>query len=141
MLTIIGLSLDVVGAGVLAIGLFRHSQQLFPGWARDPVEAVSDYASGITGFGFLAVGFVLQGIGALAAGGRPSVWGGLVAGLLTVVVGAVAASIIFESLRAALLPVEKARAVESYPRRYQFDPHWARIGGWPMPRLWRLTAE
>lgn len=141
MLTIIGLSLDVVGAGVLAVGLFRPSKQLFPGWSRDPFDAVSAYASGFTGFGFLAGGFLLQGIAVLAGGDPPAVWAGLLVAALTLVVATVAASITFEGARAALLPREKTRAGAPYPRRLRFDPHWARIQGWPVPRLWRLTAE
>ncbi len=140
MLTIIGLSLDVVGAAVLAIGLFRPSQELLPGWSRNPIEAVSDYASGIVGFGFLALGFLLQGIAALTTGDPPSVWAGLLAATVTTLVGTIAASILFEAVRAALLPREKQRAGH-YPQRHRLDPHVARIRGWPVPRLWRLTAD
>jgi hypothetical protein len=141
MLTVIGLGLDVVGAGVLAIGLFRPSQPLLPGWSRDPVEAVSDYASGITGFGFLATGFLLQGIAALSVGNPPAVLCGLLVGTLTLVIGTAAASITFEYARAKLLPGEKARAGQSYPRHYEFHPHWGRIRGRRVPRLWQLTPD
>lgn len=127
MLTIIGLSLDVVGAGVLAIGLFRPPQELFPGWSRDQLEAVTDYASGITGFGFLAIGFGLQGIAVLTAGGPPAWCAALLAAAVTLVVGGLAASFTFETVRAVLLPREKARSGR-YSHHYSSPPIGAAFG-------------
>ena len=62
MLSILGLACDFVGAVVLAVGLFRAPQPLYPGWLRSPVEAASDRAYGTVGAFFLAGGFGLQSL-------------------------------------------------------------------------------
>ena len=40
MLSALGLALSVVGAGALSIGLFRSLKPLYPGYSRDPLQAV-----------------------------------------------------------------------------------------------------
>jgi hypothetical protein len=46
MFTVIGLSLDVVGAVALAVGLFRAPIPLTLGWLRAPEDAAEDRAYG-----------------------------------------------------------------------------------------------
>jgi hypothetical protein len=40
LLSEIGLPLDLIGAALLAFGLFRPSKPLYPGWQRSPWEAM-----------------------------------------------------------------------------------------------------
>lgn len=54
LLSEIGLPLDLIGAALLAFGLFRPSKPLYPGWQRSPWEASEDQAYGAVGFLSLA---------------------------------------------------------------------------------------
>jgi hypothetical protein len=62
MLEVIGLALDLIGGGVVLLGLFRHAKPLYPGWARPPAEAAEDRSYGAIGFLFLGGGFLLQAL-------------------------------------------------------------------------------
>jgi hypothetical protein len=65
MLPVIGLALDLVGALLLTLGLFRAPQLLYPGWGRSPDEVAEDRAYGTAGAAFLAGGFTLQAMPSL----------------------------------------------------------------------------
>lgn len=62
MLSVVGLALDLIGGAMLALGLFRHPQLLYPGELRSAEEATQDHCFGTVGFLFLASGFVLQAL-------------------------------------------------------------------------------
>ena len=62
LLSEIGLPLDLIGAAMLALGLFRPTKPHHPGWQRSPWEASQDQAFGAVGFMFLATGFILQAL-------------------------------------------------------------------------------
>ena len=62
MLSAIGLTLDLVGAVALTLGLYRHSRYLTPGFRRGPDDVAQDAAYGTLGAVFLALGFMLQGL-------------------------------------------------------------------------------
>lgn len=145
MLTIIGLSLDVVGAAVLAIGLFRPTQPATMGMpVRDSLVVAADRASGITGFAFLASGFVLQGVASATICRPPSLFHAAEGGLLSVLLGTVLAWLIFENLRALLFADEKRQVRQSAgqhdQRRLRFRPHLESIRTGRLPRLWRLEV-
>jgi hypothetical protein len=55
-----GLALDVIGAVLVTLGLFRHPMPLYPGWSRLPTAAAEDRAYGTTGGSFFVCGFVGQ---------------------------------------------------------------------------------
>jgi hypothetical protein len=134
----------VVGAGVLAIGLFRSSEPLLLGWSRDPLQAAADYAFGVTGFLFLASGFALQslplfGVHASKCGRTAALVaaGGLVG-------GAAVAWIACEVLRVYFFRGEKAYAARSYQpfkASLRFKPGVEKSGRWPVPRLWQMQVE
>src|SRR5437660_198778 len=52
-----GLALDVVGAFLVSLGLYRHPVPLFLGWGRTPHAAASDRAFGTSGTLFFLLGF------------------------------------------------------------------------------------
>ena len=63
MLSIIGLSLDVVGAVVLVIGLFGHTVPSgFAGPIRRPEDVAHDTVLGVLGGLLLVSGFVFQSL-------------------------------------------------------------------------------
>lgn len=63
-----GLALDIIGAALVAFGLFRHPRLSYPGWRRSPDEAAADRAYGTTGGTFLLLGFTGQLLGAAGLG-------------------------------------------------------------------------
>lgn len=65
-----GLALDMIGAVLLTLGLFRRPLPLFPGWTRSPLEAANDRAYGTTGGALLLMGFLGQLAGAAGFGSR-----------------------------------------------------------------------
>jgi hypothetical protein len=62
LLSAIGLSLDVVGAVALVVGLFRPTRPLVTGYAYAPDDAARDSAFGVAGTTLLVAGFVLQSL-------------------------------------------------------------------------------
>jgi hypothetical protein len=68
LLSEIGLPLDLIGAAMLALGLFRPTKPIHPGFSRSPWEASQDQAFGVVGFTFLASGFTLQALSNLGIG-------------------------------------------------------------------------
>ena len=62
MFSAIGLTLDLVGAIALTLGLYTHSRYLTVGLRRGPDDVAQDAAFGGVGAAFLASGFVLQGL-------------------------------------------------------------------------------
>jgi hypothetical protein len=65
VLSVIGLACDLVGATVLARGLFRPASRYFPAFGRSPKLAAEDWAYGIVGALLLAAGFTGQALPAL----------------------------------------------------------------------------
>lgn len=144
MLSALGLALSAVGAGALSAGLFRPSQRLYPGWARDPLQTAADFGFGITGFLFLAGGFAMQALPSFGVQATKCV--GTIelvtsAGLLG---GALMAWIICEVLRVYFFRWEKADAAhsgEAFEASLQFQPGLERSGRWRVPRLWQLRVD
>lgn len=149
MLGVVGLALDVVGAAVLAIGLFGNPTGLFPSnFLRTPGEAASDQASGITGLLFLASGFAAQATPAL--GWNPFAHDPVaarVAGCIALGVGAILAWLVYECVRRWRFSVERRwvlanlfpnGADDELPPPMVFRPHLERPRGrrWVVPRLW-----
>ncbi len=62
LLSAIGLSLDVVGAVALVVGIFRPTRPLVTGYAYAPDDAARDSAFGVVGATLLVAGFVLQSL-------------------------------------------------------------------------------
>jgi hypothetical protein len=114
MLSAIGLALDLLGATALAMGLFRRPRPLYPGWAHSPDDAARDVAYGVTGWTFLALGFVLQSLphfGVSADGSDAAV---LAAALASVALGAVAAVVLFGATFLVMLPREIRYSAEKH---------------------------
>ncbi|MEA2332469.1 MAG: hypothetical protein QOH58_2607 [Thermoleophilaceae bacterium] len=59
--------MDVVGAILLVIGLFRAPMPLYLGWQRTPEDAAEDRAYGTVGGLYLVVGFVMQALPSFGA--------------------------------------------------------------------------
>lgn len=62
MLSVIGLTLDLVGAIALVLGLFGHAMPLTPGHKRSPGDVAHDVSFGIVGALLLSSGFALQSL-------------------------------------------------------------------------------
>jgi hypothetical protein len=62
VLSAIGLSLDLVGATMLSLGLYAHSRLTYVGISRGPADVAQDAAFGTVGATLLAAGFVLQAL-------------------------------------------------------------------------------
>ncbi len=60
LLSVIGLGLDLIGASMVALGLFRPASSLYPGAGRRPSTAAADQAFGGVGVVFLICGFATQ---------------------------------------------------------------------------------
>jgi hypothetical protein len=97
VLSIIGLTLDLIGAGLLAFGLFRHTEvaSIMSGTSRPPEEAASDQAYGWAGFLLLGSGFVLQGLTQIGVGPSGSMCEKAIAAVCALVGGAVLAYLIY----------------------------------------------
>jgi hypothetical protein len=144
MLSALGLALNVVGAAVLSIGLFRPSRALFAGWARNPLTAATDYAFGATGFGFLAAGFLLQALPHFGVQATNCVGASELAAAVGLIAGGMLAWVLCEVLRAFFFVGEKAYAAKSYQpfkSSLVFEPGLERGGRWPTPRLWQLRSD
>ena len=103
MFSAIGLTIDLVGAFVLARGLFRHSLPLYPGWSRSPDAAAEDHAYGAIGFGCLAVGFACQALPAFGANWPGGPESARTAAVITLVLAGMAAYIGYGVAYIALL--------------------------------------
>jgi len=100
MLAVVGLTLDVIGAVILALGLLRGVRIVpIAGTARNSGEVAADRASAIVGVGFLILGFGAQGANTVASANVRS-WPVIVAG--TLVVGVAVAAIAWWLLRRRL---------------------------------------
>jgi len=144
MLSALGLALNVVGAGALSIGLFRPSRPLFPGWSRNPLVAATDYAFGVTGFIFLAAGFLLQALPHFGVQATNCVGASEAAAAGGLIGGAIVAWVICEVLRAIFFRKEKAyaaRTYEPFKASLVFKPGLESSGRWPSPRLWQLRPD
>jgi hypothetical protein len=114
MLSTIGLALDLVGASALAIGLFRRPSPLFVGWSHSPDEAARDVAYGVTGWTFLALGFTFQALPYFGVGEHGSHADALAAALIALVLGAVAAVVLFGVTFLVVLPSEIRYSAEHH---------------------------
>ena len=106
MWSAIGLALDLVGAVALVLGLFRWPRPLTVGWSHSPDQAAGDVAYAVTGGTFLAAGFVLQSLTYFGVDWNGSDRAALVAALATVVVGALAAFVLYGVTFLIALPFE-----------------------------------
>jgi hypothetical protein len=104
MPAVIGLTLDVIGAVVLAVGLWRPVKLgTYEGNVRDRSEVAADRASAITGAAFLVFGFGLQGVSAVAGGAGSSVPRAILAAAITLGLGSLVAWVAHKALRRAFL--------------------------------------
>jgi hypothetical protein len=95
LLSVIGLAFDLVGAAMLALGLFRGTKPLLPGYLRPPDAAAEDQAYGAAGFLLLAVGFILQALSAFDLGRTDCTCWGILGGVAGLLVGAAAAYLLY----------------------------------------------
>jgi hypothetical protein len=128
LLSEIGLPLDLIGAAMLAFGLFRPSKASYPGWVRSPWEASQDQAFGVVGFAFLAVGFTLQALSNLGLGHVPETAAADIAPLMTLLAGTLLAYLLYGLVYMWRFPREHRRARDAVPavhRRRQGLRFWA----------------
>lgn len=138
-----GLTLDLIGAAVIAIGLFRSSAPQLLGWDPDPLQAASDQASGVVGILFLGSGFIIQGLPSFGLFWEGSGRAALLLAFVVLVAGSCAAWLLYEVTRRLLFAREKAytgRTYMSYAGELVFRPHVERKRGVPLPRLWRFRS-
>lgn len=145
MLAALGLALGVIGAAVLSVGLFRNSKPLLLGWARDPLQAATDQACGVTGFLFLGSGFILQALPSVGVK-EPNVNDACIrsAAIATLVLGLLVAWLLYECVRRCLFSGESAytaRTYQPFKARLVLRPGIDRSGRWPIPRLWQVQEE
>jgi hypothetical protein len=115
LLSEIGLPLDLIGAAMLAFGLFRPSKASYPGWQRSPWEASQDQAYGVVGFAFLAIGFILQALSNLGIGKVPETAAADTAPLLALLTGTLLAYALYGLVYIWRFPREYRRAREDAP--------------------------
>jgi hypothetical protein len=128
LLSEIGLPLDLIGAAMLALGLFRPMKPLYPGWQRSPWEASQDQAFGVVGFLFLACGFTLQALSNLGVGKVTETAAADIAPLITLVAGICVAYLLYGLVYIWRFPREYRRALDEAPpvrRRRQGLRFWA----------------
>jgi hypothetical protein len=90
-------------------------------WRRDPVQTSSDYAAGIVGFFWLAVGFILQALPLANVDAHPSKHAVLCGVLVGFVGGGLLVWLVYEVLRWRLLPGENAM-IEKHNTRLPRQP-------------------
>ena len=96
MLATIGLTLDIVAAILVLLGLFRSPSLLYPGWSRSPAEAAEDRAYGVTGGLYFVLGFVGQILGNAGVGVPVKVVGDLIPPFIAaLVIGSLLAYLLF----------------------------------------------
>lgn len=125
MLSAIGLTLDLVGAVALVLGLFGHARALYPGYSvRSPDDVAHDEAFGIVGALFLAFGFFLQSLTYFGIRVDCSVRATTIAASVTLISGSGAACLLYGLLYVPLqrrevrhIRSENGEAAESYPMR------------------------
>ena len=144
MLSAIGLALDVIGAAVLSIGLFRASSPLLLGWSRDPLQVTVDEASGTTGFLFLFGGFALQSLPSFGVDTSSRAGDARLAAAITLVVGVLLAWVVYELLRVWFFRREAkhtARTYQPFGAMLRFRPGVDREGRGSVPRLWQTERD
>jgi hypothetical protein len=142
VLIALGLALGVVGAAVLALGLFRPSKPLYPGWSRDPLQAATDQAFGITGFLFLGVGFLLQALPLFGVHATECAEAAGIAAAAGLLGGGFVPWVAGEALRAWRFYREKEYTAKTYTpfmASLVLKPGIERPARLPLPRLWRLA--
>lgn len=128
LLSEIGLPLDLIGAAMLALGLFRPTKPHYPGWQRSPWEASQDQAFGVVGFLFLACGFTLQALSNLGVGKVPETPAADIAPLITLAAGACLAYVLYGLVYIWRFPREHRRVRDEGPpvhRQRQGLRFWA----------------
>jgi hypothetical protein len=131
LLSEIGLPLDLIGAAMLAFGLFRPTKPRSAGWQRSPWEASQDQAFGAVGFVFLACGFTLQALSNLGLGHVEQTAAADVAPLITLLAGAALAYVLYGLVYIWRFPREYRRSGDGVP-----PPR--RREGW---RFWAFTQQ
>jgi hypothetical protein len=132
LLSEIGLPLDLIGAAMLAFGLFRPSRASYPGWVRSPWDASQDQAFGVVGFVFLAVGFTLQALSNLGIGKVQETATADMAPVIVLFAGTLLAYALYGLVYIWRFPREYARAREDAPpvhRRREGLRFWAYAPG------------
>lgn len=116
MLPAIGLTLDLIGAAVLAYGLFRYPRALrWDGWTYSPKDATRDQAFGITGGLLLAIGFVGQALPSFGVSLDASAYRTLMVAGLTFAVGLVGAVAVYSLSLHLAYPAKRRRAEQESP--------------------------
>jgi hypothetical protein len=133
LLSEIGLPLDLIGAAMLAFGLFRPPKPISAGWQRSPWEASQDQAFGVVGFVFLAAGFTLQALSNLGLGHVTQTAAADAAPLIVLVVGSGLAYLLYGAVYIWRFPREYARAAGDAAR-----PVRRHARGW---RFWAFAEE
>ena len=128
LLSEIGLPLDLIGAALLALGLFRPARPFQPGWQRSPWDTSQDQAYGVVGFVFLACGFTLQALSNLGIGKVPETAAADSAPLIALLAGICIAYLFYGLVYMWRFPREYKRARNEDPpmrRRRQGLRFWA----------------
>jgi hypothetical protein len=108
------------------------------------LQAASDYASGVTGFAFLAIGFVVQALPSFGVQATQCAQAAEIAAAAGLVGGVVVAWTTYEALRALFFRGEKAyteRSYRPYKLKLRFKPGFEQSGRWRVPRLWKKEPE
>jgi hypothetical protein len=126
VLSAAGLPIDLVGAVLLALGLFCPPRMLYPGYVRSSLDAAEDWGYGVGGASLLATGFVLQSLQYLGVRHDTSAGKNAVAAGTALVVAAGVGYVLFG--------VAYVAAVEWY-KRHGHDHGLAFRPGFP--RFWR----
>jgi hypothetical protein len=128
MLSIIGLSLDIIGAVSLVLGLFGHMQpSTFGGPVRSVEDAAHDAAFGLVGAPLLMAGFVLQSFNYLNVRIAASLTTRLYVGGTTIVAASLVAFLVYGLIYRVVL-----RAEERYYAQAMSGTEWN-----PPPRRFR----
>ena len=132
LLSEIGLPLDLIGAALLALGLFRPAKPVQSGWLRSPWETSQDQAYGVVGFAFLAFGFILQALSNLGLGKVPETPTADLAPVIALLAGTCLAYVLYGLVYIWRFPREYRHAREENP------PIRRRRQGW---RFWAFVEE
>jgi hypothetical protein len=130
LLSIIGLSLDIVGAVSLVLGLFSHMQpSTYGGPIRRPEDTAHDAAFGLVGAPLLIAGFAFQSLTYLDVRWNESVSARLTAGGLSIVLTSLLGWLVYGWIYGMVL-----RAEERYVAEASAGDGWTP----PTPRFRRL---
>jgi hypothetical protein len=137
VLSVIGLALDLVGAVVLAVGLFRPARPTFPGYAYAPDDAARDAAFGVAGATLLGAGVVFQSLPYFGIGPSPcGAWVNAAAWVIALVAGAVYALVAYEITHRLVFDRRRAEGLRKWGSEMDY-PVDRRRGLW----FWRPSDD